>query len=332
MCGIAGILSLAGQLRESDRILAGKMTDVLRHRGPDDRRVLSDGRGILGNTRLKVTDLSESAMLPMVGGNGSLWLSYNGAVTNFRALSEEFGLPKERPLLTRSDAEVVLRLYEKLGEASFSRLSGQFAFCLYDRPGGKALLVRDFYGLRPVFYLAHGGRVYFASEIKALLEVPGWDRRLDHEALWHFFSLAYMPGRRTPFSEVRELPAGHLLEIDLNTGAFLERPYYSLRYEPDDSLTEPEAARKLRGLLSGAVERSLAVDVPAGLTLSGGVDTSSLLALAKELGLSSRLHTFSVVMGENSFDESRYQKLMVEFARPIHHEIRVSPAEGVSQK
>ena len=327
MCGIAGIFSLSGPLRESDQALAGKMIEVLRHRGPDSRRVLADGKGVLGNSRLKVTDLSEAAALPMAGEDGALWLAYNGAVTNFRALSAEFGLEKERPLRTRSDAEGGLRLYEKLGEASFSRLSGQFAFCLYDRPEGKALIVRDFYGIRPVFYLVHGGRVYFASEIKALLEIPGWDRRLDQEALWHFFSLAYMPGRSTPFSEVRELPAGHLLEIDLAAGSVLERRYYSLHYEPDEIITEDGAAAGMRSRLLGAVERSLAVDVPAGLTLSGGVDTSSLLGLAKELGLSRSLHTFSIVMGERSFDESRYQRLMVDFAHPIHHEIHVAPRD-----
>ena len=327
MCGIAGTFSLGKPLEEPDRGLVRDMTDMLRHRGPSSQRILSDERGVLGGARLKITDLSDAAQLPMAGENGAVWLTYNGAVTNFRALAGEFGLEGKRPVRTRSDAEVVLRLYEELGDAFLSRLSGQFAFCLYDRRRARALIVRDFYGLRPVFYLVHGGKIHFASEIKALLEVQGWNRRLDNEALWHFFSLAYMPGRRTPFAEIRELPAGHFLEVDLRAGSFLEKPYYTLRYEPDETLTEETAAAGLRRRLLGAVERSLAVDVPAGLTLSGGVDTSALLALAKELGLSSRLHTFSIVMGERSFDESRYQRLMVDFARPIHHEIRVAPSD-----
>lgn len=327
MCGIAGVLSLGGKLKDSDHVLVRDMLEVLRHRGPDSRRVLADGRCALGNARLKVTDLSEAAALPLAGENGSAWLAYNGAVTNFRALNGEFGLEKERPLHTRSDSEVVLRMYEKLGETSFSRFSGHFAFCLYDRTVEKAFIVRDLYGLRPVFYLAHGARVYFASEIKALLEVPGWNRRLDHEALWHFFSLAYMPGRRTPFAGIRELPAGHLLEVDLRSGDFREKQYSVLNYQPDPSLTETAAAAELRRRLLGAVERNLAVDVPVGLTLSGGMDTSGLLGLAKELGMSRRLHTFSIIMKERSFDESRYQRLMAGFAGSIHHEIEVAPRD-----
>lgn len=327
MCGIAGTLSLGRPLRESDQSLVRSMTAVLRHRGPDGQRVLSDEKGILGGARLKITDLSDAAALPMASDDGMVWLAYNGAVTNFRSLRDEFDMERKRPLRTTSDAEVVLRLYEELGDGFIDRLSGQFAFCLYDRRRQRALLVRDYYGLRPVFYLVHGGRLHFASEIKALLEVPGWDRRLDTEALWHFFSRAYIPGTRTPFAEVRELPGGHLLEVDLRAGRFTERRYYELRGETDETLSEEAAAAELRVRLRDSVERSLQVDVPVGLTLSGGFDTSTLLALAKELGLSRRLHTFSIRINEPSFDESRYQKIMVDFAKPIHHEITVNPSD-----
>ncbi|HNW43999.1 MAG TPA: asparagine synthase (glutamine-hydrolyzing) [Elusimicrobiales bacterium] len=327
MCGIAGVFSLGAPLGDAEFSLVKAMTGVLRHRGPDSQGFLHDERAALGNSRLRVTDLSAGADLPLASENGALWLAYNGAVTNFRGLAREYGFEKKRPLRTSSDSEVVLRLYEELGGSFLDKFSGQFAFALYDRARSKALVVRDFYGLRPVFYLVHGGRVYFASEIKALLEVNGWDRALDREALWHFFSLAYLPGRHTPFSAIRELPAGHMLEVDLAAGALAEKPYYRLAYEPDAALTEEGAAAGMRSRLLNSVEASLAVDVPAGLTLSGGVDTSSLLGLAKHLGLSERLHTFSIVMGEKSFDESRYQRLMARFAGSIHHELRVEPRD-----
>jgi asparagine synthase (glutamine-hydrolysing) len=327
MCGIAGILSLGGRLEEPDKALLRSMTEALRHRGPDSRGELVSGRAALGSAPLRVTDLSAAADLPMASDSGDLWLTYNGAVTNFSALSREHSLGQDRPLRTRSDAEVVLRLYEKLGPGFLSALSGQFAFCLYDRAREKALLVRDFYGLRPVFYLRHAGRLYFASEIKALLEVSGWDRRLDRAALWHFFSLAYLPGSSTPFAEIKELPAGRLLEIDLRSGAVEEKTYFSASYEPAPDLSEADAASGLRQRLFGAVERSLATDAPCGLTLSGGMDTSSLLGVAKELGLSRKLHTFSIAMQERSFDETPYQRLMADFSGSIHHEIPVGPRD-----
>lgn len=327
MCGIAGTLSLGSSLSEGDHALTRRMTEVQRHRGPDGRRELGDARAALGAARLKTTDLSEAASQPMAADDGAAWIAFNGAVTNFRALREELGLDRKRPLRTASDTEVVLRLYEELGDAFLSRLTGPFAFCLYDRARARALLVRDFYGLRPVFYLVLGDRLHFSSELIGLLEVPGWDRRLDREALWDYFSLGYIPGRRTPFAEIRELPAGHLLEVDLRTGRFTEKRFYEPGYAPDESLTEPEAARGVRERLRDAVARNLTADAPVGLTLSGGIDTSSLLALAKDLGVSRGLHTFSLRVDEPSFDESRFQKLMVDFARPIHHEITVGPRE-----
>jgi asparagine synthase (glutamine-hydrolysing) len=178
-----------------------------------------------------------------------------------------------------------------------------------------------------VFYLIRGDKIYFASEIKALLEVPGWNRGLDLEGLWHFFSLAYIPGSRTPFAEIRELPAGHFLDIDLKSGHYAEKRYYALRRETDESLTEDAAAQGVRQRLRDAVTRSLTADVPVGMTLSGGFDTSSLLALAKESGLGRKLHTFSIRINEPSFDESRYQRLMAEFVGSIHHEITVNPSD-----
>jgi asparagine synthase (glutamine-hydrolysing) len=327
MCGIAGTLALDAPLAEPDRELVRAMTARLRHRGPDGRRVSADGRAALGAARLKITDLSEAAALPMASDDGAVVLTYNGAVTNFRALRDELGLERRRPLRTGSDAEVLIRLYEELGDSFLDRLSGQFAFCLYDSRRARALIVRDPQGLRPVFTLAAAGRLHFASEIKALLEVPGWDRRLDAEALWDFFSLAYIPGRSTPFAEVRELPGGHLLEVDLRSGRFSERRYHEPRWETDEGMTEADAAAGVRSTLRDAVARSLQADVPAGLTLSGGLDTSALLALAKELGLSRRLHTFSLRIDEPSFDESRYQRLMADFSGSSHHEIRVGPAD-----
>ena len=323
MCGIAGALGLGRALPQARRNEVESMLGALRHRGPDQAGIHCEERAVLGNSRLRIIDLSPQADLPMASEDRGVWLAYNGMVTNFRELKVKYGL-KTRGA---SDSEVVLRLYEKLGARLVGELSGMFAFCILDQPGQKALLVRDGYGLRPVFYAVQDGILYFASELKALLEVPGLGSELDHEALWHYLSLGYIPGRRTPFRDIRELPGGHLLEVDLKTGAWSERRHYKIDYRPDDTLDERECALEVRRLLRASVERNLHADAPVGLTLSGGVDTSSLLALAKELGVSSRLHTYSLRMTEPSFDESRFQKIMVDFARPIHHEISVRPQD-----
>lgn len=325
MCGIVGALGLGRELPASGRPAVAAMLEALRHRGPDQAGLHAGHRAILGNARLRVIDLSSRADLPMAGEDRGTWLAYNGMVTNFRELKTRFGLPER----CASDSEVVLRLYERLGPAAVAELSGMFAFCVHDEARGKAFLVRDGYGLRPLFYAEQDGVLYFASEIKALLEVPGLGRELDEEALWHFLTLAYIPGEMTPFRKVRELPGGHLLEVDLATGAQELRRYSRTEYRADESLDEEEAAAEVRRLLRDSMERNLVADVPAGLTLSGGVDTSTLLSLAKDLGVSSRLHTFSIKMTEPSFDESRYQRIMVDYAKPIHHEIEIRPRDVV---
>ena len=329
MCGIAGTLSLGARLRPEERESVLAMTRRLRHRGPDRQAVEGDDLGVLGGARLRVTDLSERGDLPLANEDGGVWITYNGAVTNFRELRRRFRLDEKHRFRSDSDAEILLHLYEELGLGFLEHLSGMFAFCLHDRKAGKAYLVRDFYGLRPIFYAVKGDRLHFASEIKALLELPSLGRELDQQALWDFLFLAYIPGSATPFREIRELEAGHLIEVDLSAGRFVERPYYGLKFQADDSLTEDTCARDVRRLMKESVRLSLDCDAPVGLTLSGGVDTSSLLALAKDLDAGRKLHTFSLKIDEPSFDESRYQKIMVDFAQPIHHEIEIGAADIV---
>lgn len=324
MCGIAGILSLDPPLDGADADVAARMLALLRHRGPDSEAVVRRGRAVLANSRLEIIDLSASAALPMCNEDGSVWLAYNGEVTNFRQLAEEFQLERRHRFKSRSDAEVLLHLYEEQGIGFLRHLSGYFAFALVDERIGKAFLVRDFFGVRPLFYTVRDRRLFFGSEIKALLEVPGLDRALDREAFFHFFTLAYLPVPRTPFREIRELDGGHLVEVDLATGQYELREYYPLRYAPEEGLDEREVAGELRGALRDSVERNLIADVPIGVSLSGGVDSSSLVMLARELGR--ELHTFSIEMDEPSFNERRYQRIVAERGRTIHHRVPIDAA------
>ncbi len=325
MCGIAGVISLGRPLEPSDRATAEAMTRVLRHRGPDSTGFVGDARCILGNTRLKILDLSDAANLPMSSDDGQVHLAYNGEVTNFRELRSRFRLDERHRFRTSSDTEVVLALYRELGIEFLGELSGMFALCIQDRRIGKAYVVRDFFGMRPLFVRTTSERLYFASEIKSFLEIPDFSRTVDEEAFFHFFGLAYMPGAHTPFVEVRELDGGHLIEVDLAAGRAAEREYYALRYAPDRALREEDLVPTLHTAMRDSVARNLVSDAPLGLTLSGGFDTSSILALAREIVGDREIHTYSIAMADESFDESAYQRIMVDATHPIHHEIRFGP-------
>jgi asparagine synthase (glutamine-hydrolysing) len=330
MCGITGILGLGADLGPADGEALRAMTRVQRHRGPDHTGYAEHPRCALGNTRLEIIDLSDAGALPMGNqgaGEGPVLLAYNGEVTNFRELAHEFRLKDKYEFHSRSDAEVLVHLYEEIGIELCKHLTGMYAFALYDARSQTVHIVRDQYGIRPIFLMRKNGRLYFASEIKALMQVPGFDRSVDEEAMYHYFTLAYIPGRRTPFEAVDELPGGHRLEVDLKTGNIREQVYYRPSYETKVDGDEASIAEALYREMKDSVRRNLISDAPVGLTLSGGFDTSSILALAREVEGDRELHTYSIVMKEKSFDESEYQRLMVDFAKTVHHEIRVGPSE-----
>lgn len=327
MCGIAGVLGLGADLVPPDADVVRRMTALLSHRGPDGAAVAVSRRAALGNARLAVMDPSPAGALPMESDDGALTLCYNGMLTNHRALAAAERLDEGRPRRSGSDAETLLRLWERRGPGALPALDGQFAFCLLDEDAGTAWLARDAFGRRPLFTARTPGRLWFASEIKALLEVPGVDRSPDAESAWHFFSLGYVPGERTAFAGVREVLEGRCLAVDLRAGRVAESRFHRLEFGGAAGLSAQEATRRLREALLESVERSLDADAPVGMTLSGGVDTSGLLGVAKALGRSSGLRTYSIAVDEASFDETPYQRLMARFAGTRHRELRVGPAD-----
>ncbi|MCF8464366.1 MAG: asparagine synthase (glutamine-hydrolyzing) [Flavobacteriales bacterium] len=328
MCGIAGYISFQEILDTSNLDTVKNMASVLVHRGPDSQGILHDSRVVLGNTRLSIIDTSDNGALPMAASDDSVWLCYNGEISNFRELREKYELEKKFDFRSTSDSEVLLYLYKQLGISLLDELSGMFAFCLYDRTEQIVYLVRDFYGILPLFVHQTSDGLYFSSEIKSFLEIPSFEKKVDRESIHHFFSLAYIPGSRTPFVGIQEIQGGELVKIKLG-----ERPefrnYYKLDYREDHSIDEKSAVETTRELLVDSVKRSLVSDAPLGMTLSGGIDTSAMLGIVKHLGLGSQMHTFSLRMGEKSFDESPYQRLMAEYAGSIHHEITVNPDDVV---
>jgi asparagine synthase (glutamine-hydrolysing) len=329
MCGIAGYISLNGGATQEHVATVMRMRDVLYHRGPDSQGMLHDSHAVLGNTRLAIIDTSSNASLPMAAADNSVWLCYNGEISNFKQLREKYQLNERYAMRSTSDSEVLLYLYKLLGIGFLNELSGMFAFCIVDRAKNEAYIVRDFHGILPLFVWQQNDGFYFASEIKSFLEIPSFQPRVNRTAIHHFFSLAYIPGTATPFEGLREMQGGELLHIDLNTATHSYRDYYQLDYTENHSISAEQAIATTRELLIDAVERNLVSDAPLGMTLSGGIDTCAMLGIVKHLGLGKQMNTFSLRMGEKSFDESPYQRLMAEYAGSIHHEILVNPEDVV---
>ncbi|NBX81043.1 MAG: asparagine synthetase B, partial [Flavobacteriales bacterium] len=199
MCGIAGIIGLNTVLNQKDKETVERMTSSLKHRGPDSKGFHFEEKCFLGNTRLAIIDSSERSNLPMSDSNEKIWICYNGEVSNFRELKKKYKLEEKYTFKGTSDTEVLIYLYKELGIDFIQELSGMFAFCLYDFHKSKCYLVRDFYGIIPLFYTFLNGKIYFASEIKAFLEIQEFKREINKESIFHFFSLAYIPGNNTPY-------------------------------------------------------------------------------------------------------------------------------------
>ena len=325
MCGITGIISLDSYLGDKELTEVKEMQSLMLHRGPDQQAVHFHPRCILANNRLAIIDPTDKAALPMSDMSGNIWLCYQGEISNFQALKKKYRLTEKYPFKSQSDTEVIIYLYKEQGIQFLEELTGMFAFCLLDTKKNKAYLVRDFYGINPLFYLFHNQKIYFASEIKAFLSLPFFDHTLDTEAIYHYFSLAYIPGERTPYRQAKEMRGGQLLEVDLEQGKYQFKKYYQLQYEQRHEIGEKQAVREVRERLFDAVERNLVADVPLGILLSGGVDSSSIIGIAKMLGRTKNMHTFSLKIGQSSFDESGYQQMMVDYAQTRHHQVTITP-------
>ena len=331
MCGIAGYIKLTEEPNHKTQDIVGRMASVIRHRGPDSQGAFQNGHISIANTRLSIIDVSVNGNLPMHSADESVWICYNGEISNFKELRSRYKLEEKFPFRSTSDTEVIIYLYKLLGIGFLKELSGMFAFCLYDRDQQKAYLVRDFYGILPLFVSFRDGGIYFASEIKSFLEIPGFNASINPTAIHHFFTLAYIPDSLTPYREIREIKGGELVEISFASSSYEVRKYYDFVYQEDFSISAGEAIKTTRELLIDAVQRSLVSDAPLGMTLSGGIDTSAMLGIVKHLGLGNKMHTFSLKMGESSFDESRYQQIMAKYAGSIHHEILVTPDDVIEQ-
>lgn len=313
MCGIAGIVDPEGASRDT----LGRMCDALAHRGPDDADLcVWEDQGVgLGHRRLSIIDLSPAGRNPMGNEDGTVWVVHNGEIYNYRELRRELEAAGHR-FRSNSDTEVIVHAYEQWGEDHVERLRGMFAYALYDRRaasmGGasmpRVLLVRDRLGIKPLFYSWDDRRLLFASEPKAIFAVPGFDRTPDRSALADFLTYLYVPTPKTAYARIRKVSPGEILVFD---GSRLEgRRYWDVK--PDASPAQigvAEAASCVRELLEDSVRAHLVSDVPVGLFLSGGIDSSTIAALATSVS-DDALRAYSIGFDVAEHSETKFARLV----------------------
>src|SRR5215510_8607941 len=320
MCGIAGIADVTG--RPVDQCLLRAMTGVQAHRGPDGEAVVVRGAVGLGHRRLAIIDLSTGDQ-PMSSDDGRVWIVFNGEIYNFRELRDELEAVGAR-FRTTSDTEVILRAYEAEGPACVRRLRGMFAFAILDERSRRLVLARDRAGIKPLVYAWDGRRLLFASEIKGILEDRTVSRDLDRDAVGQYLTFHYVPAPRTIFTSIRKLPPASTLVLPLDGGEPAVSRYWSLRFTPDERVTEREWIEGLRVQLADAVRCHMISDVPIGAFLSGGVDSSTVVALMAQTS-STPIRTFSIGFDETDFDELAFARQVAARYGTDHYERVVKP-------
>ena len=319
MCGIAGMV-LRGSGMLADEAVLDRMTRVIAHRGPDDHGVWAAGCVGLGNRRLAVIDLSERGHQPLTNEDGSVWIAFNGEIYNFQELREEL-ISKGHVFRSNTDTETIVHLYEQEGIDGVSKLRGMFAFALWDAPRRTLFLVRDRLGKKPLFYYEDSGRLAFGSEIKCLLQA-GVPAAADREAISHYLTYGYVPAPWSAFEGIRKLPPAHYLEM--RDGRTSIHRYWQLQYLPKRKSSEGALLEELSALLTEATRLRMISDVPLGALLSGGLDSSAVVAAMRRL-TSGRVKTFSIGFEQPEYDELAYARQVAQRFDTDHHEHIVKP-------
>lgn len=326
MCGITGVFAfnLVGKF---SKINVAAATASLAHRGPDFHDVYVDEWVCLGHRRLSVIDTREIAHQPMWDETGRWCIIFNGELFNFKDLRADL-LQRGFSFRTESDTEVLLKLFIREGDGCLSKLSGFFAFCIYDKQEQSMFIARDRYGVKPLYYLHDDDKFLFGSELQAIAAY-GIKKDLDYDSLFTYLQLNYIPAPYTIFSQVRKLTPGHFLRVKDRQLAL--HSFYTIPYEPEklSTVSYDDAQARFRTLLEESVQRRLVADVPLGSFLSGGIDSSVIAGLAKRH--KPDLHTFSIgFKDEKFFDETRYAQLVASHFGTEHTVFNLTNAEMAS--
>lgn len=319
MCGICGQIAL----RTIDEGLLRRMTRALAHRGPDDEGIVVRGGAGLGHRRLSIIDL-DAGRQPLTNADGTLWIVFNGEIYNFQQLRSDL-IRRGHRLVTRSDTETILHLYEEYGTDCLRCLRGMFAFAIWDAPRQRLFAARDHLGQKPFYYAERNDGLLFASEIKGLTAADPGLRRLDPSALDEYLTLRIIPPPRSMFRDIRKLPPGHYLTFGPREGLHIQR-YWRPSYVPKLTGSDDELVDELECRLIDSIRHHLVSDVPVGAFLSGGLDSTLIVALLMRHGLSDEFQTFSVGLPYGRFDEAPAARLVAERYGTRHREREIRPS------
>ncbi len=324
MCGISGFFRLADRASPSDaEAIVARQIEVMRYRGPDAIGVYTDPGIGLGHARLAIIDVSASANQPMTDAAGDIVVVFNGEIYNFQSVRAELAA-KGHAFRTNSDTEAIVEGYKAWGVDVVEHLRGMFAIALYDRRAGRLVLMRDRVGKKPIYYAEIGGALVFASEIKGVLAYPGASRRVDYDAIHEYLTFQYVPSPMTAFAGIKKLPPAHIAIAERGKPLKVAR-YFSLP-SPSHRPLRPleELKRELVAELREATRLRMIADVPLGAFLSGGVDSSAVVAMmAMESG--DPVRTFTIGFDEQSHDERAYARMVADRYKTDHHELTVRP-------
>jgi asparagine synthase (glutamine-hydrolysing) len=318
VCGICGVYNF--DKSHVDKTLLRQMCTVIKHRGPDDEGIFLDDHIGLGMRRLSIIDL-ETGHQPIHNEDESIWIVFNGEIYNYREL-RQFLEEKNHRFYTSSDTEVLIHLYEELGDDCVTMLNGMFAFAIWDANKKKILLARDRIGIKPLHYVILSNKLIFGSELKSILQDTDVKREVNLTALHHFLAFEYVPAPETMFEGIKKLLPGHVLSCE--KGNVSVRKYWDLKFTNSNKQSTAFYSDQIYELLKRSVERRLISDVPLGAFLSGGIDSSSIVGLMSEL-MDDPVKTFSIGFEEESYNELNYARIVAEHFETEHYEEIITP-------
>ncbi len=316
MCGICGIVS---KEKGNGLELIGEMNNSLVHRGPDDGSVWTDDNLALGHRRLSIIDLTKNGLQPMTSADGGYVIVFNGEIYNFQDLREEL-IGKGYIFRSKTDTEVIMAAYDHLGDDCVNRFEGMWAFAIYDKKKQRVFFSRDRFGKKPLYYIKTDKYFAFASQPKALLKLLSGNKMIDEEALSYYLTYGYIPGEYSIWKSIKKMGAATAMTFDLNTWETKSKHFWDTASVLGKSLIENNLEEKTRSLLLRSVRKRLVSDVPVGAYLSGGVDSSGIVAaVSKEIGSLSNFHTFSIGFDYERYDETGKAKQVAEWIGSRHH-------------
>ena len=319
MCGITGWINLENKPSQNGEAVLHSMCERMKHRGPDSEGLWVENEIALGMRRLSIIDLHTGEQ-PVYNEDKSIVVVMNGELYNFREVRARLE-KRGHQFETQTDTEILPHLYEEYGEAMLEHINGMFAFALWDKNKKKLLIARDKFGEKPLYYGVFDGKLFFASEPKVLLANPAVKAEINLDSLRQYLSFDYVPAPHSIYKNISKLPAAHFLTVE--NGEIKTRRYWNLTWEKREIKSLESSAEQLRELLADAVKMRLVSDVPLGILLSGGVDSSTVAAFATQFS-TEKVKTFSIGFEEDSFDESKFARQVATHLKTEHYEDKLS--------